>query len=206
MNTKDPAVFEIMTVCTGNICRSPLAEVMLRTSLADLPAHISSAGVFGLDAAKMTPEAQRLAVQSGVAPELAAAHRSRALSEHHLASPDLILAMAREHRRRVVELAPARLRFTFTVREFARLAADVTDADVAAAATAAGADPSARVRAAVGAVAAQRGMSHPPADPAEDDVVDPYRRSWTTYERSAAQLAPGIRQVVRIMRLAVPAA
>lgn len=196
-------MFEILTVCTGNICRSPLAEVLLRTRLETFGARVSSAGTQGLDSVPMTPEAVRLADELGAAVDLAEAHRSRYLTPLELESPDLILAMSREHRRRVVELAPARLRSAFTLREFARLAADITDDEIRTAAAAAGDDASARVRAAVAAVAGMRGMSAPPADPADDDIVDPYRRSWETYQLSASQLAPAIEQVVRVMTLAV---
>lgn len=199
----DRSVFEILTVCTGNICRSPLAQTLLQSRLADLHPIITSAGTQGLDAAPMTDEARRLASELGVADELSAAHRSRYLTELDLASPDIILAMSREHRRRVVELAPHRLRSTFTAREFARLANDTSDADIVQAADAAGTAPSARLRAAVATVAGMRGASAPPADPAEDDVVDPYRRSWETYQRSAAQLVPAIDEVARVVRLAV---
>lgn len=196
---------EILTVCTGNICRSPLAEVLLRTELADLPVTVHSAGTQGLDSAPMTPEAQKVAEELGANPAFAAAHRSHYLTEADLATPDLILAMSREHRRSVVELAPSRLRAAFTAREFARLAAQLTDDEIAAAADAAGTKPEARFRAAVTAVASMRGMSAPPADPTDDDVVDPYRRSWDTYQRSAAQLAPAIDQVVRVTRIALSA-
>lgn len=196
-------MFEILTVCTGNICRSPLAEVMLRTRLEALGANVHSAGTQGLDSAPMTPEAQKLAAQLGANVEYADAHRSRYLTEAELTSPDLILAMSREHRRRIVEFAPSRLRSAFTVREFARLAADTADAEIVAAADAAGTDPSKRVRAAVAAVAGMRGMSAPPADPEDDDVIDPYRRSWNTYELSASQLSPAIDEVVRVVSLAV---
>jgi len=196
-------MFEILTVCTGNICRSPLAEALLRSRLAPYSPRVHSAGTMGFDASPMTPEAVRLAVGLGVAAELAEAHRSRYLTDAELRSPDLILAMSREHRRSIVELAPARLRSTFTVREFARLAADTSDADIAAASVAGGADGSARARAAVVAVAAQRGMSAPPTDPAEDDVIDPYRRSWETYQLSASQLVPAVDQVVRVMSIAM---
>jgi protein-tyrosine phosphatase len=113
--------------------------------------------------------------------------------------------MSREHRRKIVELAPARLRSAFTLREFARLAADTTDDEIAAASVVGGADGRARVRAAVAAVAAQRGMSAPPADPADDDVIDPYRRSWETYQLSASQLVPAVDQVVRVMSIAMTA-
>jgi len=153
----------------------------------------------------MTPEALRLALALGVPHDVADAHRSRYLTGAELRSPDLILAMSREHRRKIVELAPTRLRSAFTVREFARLAAGTTDAAIAAAAVTGGADGSARARAAVGAVAAQRGMSAPPADPVEDDVIDPYRRSWETYQLSASQLVPAVDQVVRVMSIAMTA-
>ena len=195
-------MFEILTVCTGNICRSPLAELLLRERLADLPGRIHSAGTYGLDAAAMTPEAQRLASLNGVDPEVAAAHRSQFLDESLLASPDLILVMTREHRRHVLELAPARMRVTFTIREFARLAAGAADADILAAAESAGLDDSARLRAVAALVASRRGMVTVPARPESDDVVDPYRRSWATYELSAGQLIPAVDEVVRVVRLA----
>lgn len=196
-------MFEILTVCTGNICRSPLAEVLLRTRLAEFAPRVHSVGTHGLDGWGMTPESQRLAVDSGVAVTLAQSHRSRRLAHADLVSPDLVLAMSREHRDRIVELAPARVQSTFTVREFARLALGVTDAEVGAAADASGGTPSARVRAAVQRVAEQRDTAAPPADPADDDVMDPYGGSQRVYELSAAQLIPAIDQVCRIVRLAM---
>lgn len=198
-------MFEILTVCTGNICRSPLAEMLLRSRLGSLAPRVHSAGTYGLDNAPMTEETQRLAAEHGIPADMTGGHRSRYLTDAYLSSPDLILAMSREHRRRVVELAPARLRSVFTVREFARLAGDASDDEIRAAAEAAGADAAARVRAASAAVAAQRGMSLPPAHPADDDVIDPYRRSWETYRLSASQLVPAIDQVVRVVTLAAPA-
>lgn len=195
---------EIMTVCTGNICRSPLAELLLATRLADLGAEVHSAGVRGLSAAPMTPEAIDLAIEYGVTEADADAHRSRFLTEAMLVSPDLILAMTREHRREIAELAPARLRSTFTVREFARLAASLSDDDVADAVANAGpgATPGDRVRAAAAAVAGRRGLLPPPADPADDDVIDPYRRDWSVYRTSADQLVPALTEVERVIRIA----
>lgn len=195
-------MFEILVVCTGNICRSPLAEVVLRGTLEQLGGRVHSAGTQGLDVAPMTPEAQRLVVAMGADAGAASAHRSRYLTAAHLDSPDLILAMSREHRGRVAQLAPARLRSSFTVREFARLATGIPDADIVSAVASAGPDAAARVRAAVAIVAARRGLSAPPDDPADDDVVDPYRRPWATYQLSAAQMSPGLDQVARVVSLA----
>lgn len=196
-----------MTVCTGNICRSPLAELLLATRLADLDPSVYSAGVRGLNQAPMTPEAIDLALDLGVAEEAADAHRSRYLTEGMLVAPDLILAMTRDHRRAIAELAPSRLRSTFTAREFARLAAAVSDEEIIAAADSAGpeATTGARVRSALAAIAAHRGLVPPPADAADDDVIDPYRRDWDTYQLSAQQLVPGIEAVERVVRLAASA-
>lgn len=191
---------EIMTVCTGNICRSPLAELILAKRLADLSPRVSSAGVRGLRAARMTPEAIELAVDAGVSAVDAAAHRSRYLTEPMLKSPDLILAMTRDHRRALAELAPARMRATFTVREFARLAATVSNDELRDAAV--GATPGARLRSVAAAVAAQRGLVAPPETPELDDVIDPYGQSAATYRLSADQLIPALAQVERVVRIA----
>ncbi|MAP64009.1 MAG: low molecular weight phosphatase family protein [Microbacterium sp.] len=194
---------ELITVCTGNICRSPLAAQLLQTRLADLDPRVTSAGTRGLRSARMTRESAYLAQHLGVPAEVSSTHRSRFLQENDLATPDLIIAMTREHRRDIAELAPARLRHTFTVREFARLAAATPDADLLSSAEAAGAAGGARLRAAAEVLAARRGLTPPPADPEDDDVVDPFRQEWSVYQRSAAQLVPAVDEVVRVVRLVV---
>ncbi|MEZ0140581.1 MULTISPECIES: low molecular weight phosphatase family protein [unclassified Microbacterium] len=195
-------MFEITTICTGNICRSPLAEQLIRAGLADLPGTITSAGTRSIVGAVMPEEAVTLATRYGVALDVATAHRSRQLTASLLETPDLILGMSREHRRSVVELAPVRLRAAFTLREFARLAADASDGELREAASH-HTDPSSKLRAAVAAVAGRRGMAPPALSPEDDDIVDPYRQSQATYERSGRQLVPAVAQVVRVVRLAV---
>lgn len=198
-------MFEILTVCTGNICRSPLAAQLLQTRLAPYGAVVPSAGTRGLRAAPMTPESAHLAVHLGVPAELSAAHASRFLTEAHLDSPALIFAMTRDHRREIAELAPARLRSTFTIREFARLAQTAPDDELRAAADAVGPDAAAKVRALGATLASYRGLAAPPDDPADDDVIDPYRQPWEVYQRSAAQLVPAVDEVVRVIRLGLGA-
>lgn len=196
-------MIELLAVCTANICRSPLAEGLLRTRLAPLSVSVSSAGTRGMTGREMTTDAAHLARRLGVAEHDVAAHRGRLLTESDLESPDLILAMTRDHRREIAGLAPSRLRSTFTIREFARLAGAMSDADLASAARAAGEDPSARLRGAAVAVAALRGLLPALADPADDDVVDPYGRPWEVYQLSAAQMLPAVDEVVRVVRLVV---
>ena len=194
-------MIEIFTVCTGNICRSPLAEQLLRARLADFPVTVESAGTRGRPAA-MTPDAKRLAEMYGVLAGDADEHRARFLTERMLAAPDLILAMARDHRRSIVELMPAKVQVTFTIREFARLAQAASPSDLEAAAQ--GADAKTRLRGILRHLSSLRGRIVPPKDAAEDDVVDPFGRSWNTYQLSAAQLVPAVDEVTRIVQLARP--
>lgn len=195
-----PRTVEVLTVCTGNVARSPLAAQLLRLRLAPLDVRVASAGTRPLVAEPMAPEAVRLAASLGIPAADSAAHRARWLSEEHVSGSDLVLAMTREHRTHVVELAPARVRAAFTVREFARLARDLPDTDVRATADTAGAEPHLRVRAVLALLAERRGELGPPAEPADDDVIDPYRRSRQTYELAAAQLVPAVGEVARVLR------
>lgn len=196
-------MIQILTVCTGNICRSPLAELVLQERLGGVGVQVSSAGIRARQDDRMPQEAAELAIAAGVPAEAAAAHGARYLTERLLEGVDLVLAMDREHRRAIVELAPGVLRTTLTAREFERLATATSDDEIRAGADAAGDDAGARVRGAVAVLTGQRGLVFPPADPADDDVVDPYRRSRTTYARSAAQLLPALDAVERVVRLAL---
>lgn len=194
-------MIEIFAVCTGNICRSPLAEQLLRARLADYPISVQSAGTRGRPAA-MTPDAKRLAEMHGALPGDPEEHRARFLTERLLTTPDLILGMSREHRRAIAELAPARVQVTFTIRELARLAREASDADLLAAAN--GADASTRLRSMLRHLSSMRGRVAPPADASDDDVIDPFGRSWQTYQLSASQLVPAVDEVARLVMLARP--
>ncbi|MFS0868159.1 low molecular weight phosphatase family protein [Microbacterium sp. 179-B 1A2 NHS] len=194
-------MIQILTVCTGNICRSPLAAQLLAHRMADIGVEATSAGIRARNGDRMPIEAVELAMGAGILGDTSNAHRARFLTEALLQDPELVLAMDRGHRREVVELAPGKLRATFTIREFERLAAVTSDDTIRAGAV--GADPRERLRGALAVLAGQRGLALPPADPADDDVVDPYGRSRETYARSGAQLMPGIDAVERVIRLAV---
>lgn len=196
----------IITVCTGNLCRSPLSAQVLRAQLAHLPALrtgqlvIESAGTHA-DAGQAMPEpAARWSQRLGGDP---ADHAARYLSETVLQGASLVLGMEREHRARVVGLAPQLLRRTFTLREFARLAAQFDDAALAQALDGpfVGGDPESRLAAVLGLLADARGMQHHAGDPADDDVVDPYQRSEQTYALAAEQMQPGLNAVARVIAL-----
>ncbi|MDQ1123338.1 arsenate reductase/protein-tyrosine-phosphatase family protein [Microbacterium trichothecenolyticum] len=198
--------FTILSVCTGNICRSPVAELILADALAGVAdVQVESAGTGALVAHGVPVPAQLLAAQRGID---TTAHRARQVDTSMIRGADLILTMAREHRRAVVEHVPAAMRRAFTLRELARIA-DVVEADVPAALAAANATTATQgMAAAVSLAAAMRGTVPPPASPEEFDIVDPYRRSDEVYAASFSELAPAADRVAGFLlhaaRLAQP--
>lgn len=197
--------FSILTVCTGNICRSPLAEQLLVNRLRDIPeVSVGSAGTQAMEDQPMFGVTQEIARSYGV--KNTDSHRARQVTELILESSDLILTMTREHRRAVVELSPRVTRRVFTIREFARLAEVTTNEALASETDLLGHSPAERLRAAVKAVTVGRSILPPVSDPAEDDVVDPYQREAAVHETSTHQLVPAVDAVASLLRRSVEGA
>jgi protein-tyrosine phosphatase len=109
---------KILFVCTGNICRSPIAERMLRLRSDELGLglSVSSAGTRALNGKAMHLESQRVLLERGID---ASDFRSRMLTEAIAGDADLVLGMTREHRAAGRQLAPIRWRKMFALREIA---------------------------------------------------------------------------------------
>ena len=94
----------ILLVCTGNICRSPLAAALLDRALAQRGIdgiEVASAGTGAWDGAPVSEGAYLVGLERGL--DLSA-HRARLLTRELVEDADLILTMARHHRARVDEL------------------------------------------------------------------------------------------------------
>jgi len=95
---------QILLVCTGNICRSPLAEALLERALAERGIEgfdVSSAGTGAWDGAPVSEGAYLVGLERGL--DLSG-HRARLLTRELVEAADLVLTMARHHRARVDEL------------------------------------------------------------------------------------------------------
>ncbi len=102
--TEQPKTTKILLVCTGNICRSPLAAALLQRALTDRGIEgmdVSSAGTGAWDGAPVSEGAYLVGLERGL--DLSA-HRARLLTRELIEEADLVLTMARHHRARVDEL------------------------------------------------------------------------------------------------------
>jgi protein-tyrosine phosphatase len=91
----------ILFVCTGNTCRSPMAEVIAREAAAARglgDVHVASAGVSAWDGASASDGALLVGMERGV--DLST-HRARQVTPEMVRDADLILVMSPQHRDRI---------------------------------------------------------------------------------------------------------
>ncbi|WP_258062421.1 low molecular weight phosphatase family protein [Arthrobacter sp. B0490] len=175
-------------VCTGNICRSPMAERLLQAQLDQrFPGQfiVESAGTGALVGSPIDPLVAAYIRDLGGNSD---SFSARQLVPEILANKDLVLALTREHRSKIVEMSPALLRRVFTIRQLSQLLNE-TNPDVSL-------TGAARWRAAL--PMALRARSRDLATTPEMwDVVDPYRRGNVLYQQMRAELAPAVERLGR---------
>jgi protein-tyrosine phosphatase len=195
---------QILAVCTGNVCRSPIAERLLQAGLdATRPSmfHVRSAGIHALAGRAMDARAAGLLrVFGGDSEGFVAAH----LTDEHLRDPSLVLAMSVEHRDRILSLAPRLLKRTFTVREMARVLRAVREDPALEIPRGSSAeDVEVRWQRLPHLLALKRYETRA-EDPLDDDVVDPYRREDAVYQQMGRELRPAIEAIVEFEAAAGP--
>lgn len=197
------AGFTILTVCIGNICRSPLAEQLLRARLADAGftngVTVSSAGLAAVVGAPMDTIPAEISTRLGGAP---ANHRGRQLNTQLSGEADLILTMTRAQRDEVVRRYPRALQKTFSITEFVTLLAQAdaapTATDSEARSSGATAGGRSRTFAAdawrerVRVLARKRGQAKLTA---LDDVKDPYLQPREVHEDVGQQISLAISHI-----------
>ena len=179
--------FRILTVCTGNICRSPAAERLLAIALGP-EVVVTSAGTGALVGEPIDSAMAELMRADGVPVEDFSA---RQLTEEHAREANLILAMTRDHRAQVVEIFPGAVRRTFTLLEFAHLASAVAQPG-----------PSGRVGTCLEAmlplVVSARSVSGNP--PNGQDIADPFRGSNDLFHQTYSSIFEAVETVMRSIR------
>jgi protein-tyrosine phosphatase len=191
----------VLLVCTGNICRSALAERLGRAYLDNLlgerssAVRLVSAGVQAVVDSAMHPDSAM--VLSGLGAD-AGDFRARQFAENMAAEADLTLTMTRRHRQDVLHRAPRVLSRTFTLREATDLLQVIGD-DVEPE----GADFRERATALVTAMAGARSRRHGGAD---DDIRDPIGQPLTVHQEVGEAIAGALLPVLARLAKLVPEA
>jgi protein-tyrosine phosphatase len=169
----------ILVICTGNICRSPIAEGLLRDALqrrfAERAPEVSSAGTSGLEGSGAMPESVVAAAELGVD---ISGHVARRLTSATADPPDLLLCMASEHREMLANGSDRDDR-VFTLKELVRLVETLP-------APASDAGPDNLPDRIAGANAARRAGAVPPSR--DDDIADPLGQPLEAYRAIAWEL------------------
>ncbi|GAA1469092.1 hypothetical protein [Microbacterium thalassium] len=184
--------FSILTVCRGNIHRSPLAACLLETWAGwYLPAAVSesvSVRSAGLTAPVGEPMGRRVQKVVRALGADGSHHRATQITEDLIASSDLILVASRSQQQQVLSYVPAALRRTFTLREAGRIAATLPVPSPPHA-------PSDLV-AMVSAMADHRTA---PMNPADDDVLDPQGEGDDAYQQMVREEVPAVVALARTL-------
>ena len=105
----------VLIVCSGNTCRSPLAAAILADKLAHLPEFadtvVQSAGTSAWDGTPASEGSYLVALERGL--DLSS-HRARMLTADQVRDADLILTMSEAHVRRVAALGGEQKVYTLT--------------------------------------------------------------------------------------------
>jgi protein-tyrosine-phosphatase len=171
-------------VCTGNICRSPMAEALLSARLAErgIDARVSSAGTLAWGG-PATGSAVIAVRELGAELE---GHLSQPLTGELVDAADLILGMTRDHAWRATTLGADAGDRTFLVGELVRL----------------GALAGARAEGESVRAWTQRVARHRPEGPIgrmADEVADPVGEPLSVYRATAARLDRDLRLVADLL-------
>lgn len=114
---------KLIYVCTGNTCRSPMAEVIFKNLDQESEVKVFSRGLVVLFGEPINPKAEIVLKKHDLEINN---HISKGLKESEIDDTTLILAMTQAHQRKIMEAFP-NAKDVFTIKEYAGESGDVVD-------------------------------------------------------------------------------
>ncbi|WAM33161.1 low molecular weight protein arginine phosphatase [Caldicellulosiruptor morganii] len=109
---------KILFVCTGNTCRSPMAEYLLKDKLRKMNIdniEVESAGLSAFFPQKASKNAVLVMNELGID---ISSHVSRLISEDMIKESSLILTMEKYHKEAIINMYPGAMDKVFTLKEY----------------------------------------------------------------------------------------
>ncbi|MCD6176758.1 MAG: Sua5/YciO/YrdC/YwlC family protein [Candidatus Cloacimonetes bacterium] len=116
---------QILFVCTGNTCRSPIAKCLAKRIITEkeIKFRVTSAG-FTTDGMPISENSNYVLALHGID---ASEHTSTLLNEESLRKSWLVLTMTANHKNKILQLYPASASKVYTLSEYTGLSSDITD-------------------------------------------------------------------------------
>ena len=181
-------MLRVLVVCTGNICRSPIAHGLLEDRsrrLTDGQIEVRSAGTWARRGSPATSEAVAAAEELGIDVH---GHRSTPFARELADWGDLVVTMTGEQREEVLQAAPDARSKTFTLKELVSLLDSLPDAEDVPIG-----EPT------LERIGAANRLRDVPGRPTlvDEDVVDPLGLSQLTYRAVAHEIEGLVDGLVR---------
>ncbi len=114
-------MYSVLFVCTGNTCRSPMAEHMFKKMLMEYrlaeEVSVRSAGLSSVTGQHISHNALKVLVRRGL--QHVERHRARRVSHEQVSGANLVLAMTMDHKREIIRRFPEAVDKVYTLLEYA---------------------------------------------------------------------------------------
>lgn len=105
----------VVFVCTGNVCRSPMAEALFRYKAKDQPFEVTSAGIAAWEGSSASLNAILAMDEIGID---ISSHKSKPITAELIRQADFIICMAHHHLSTIISQFPEATEKTFLISEF----------------------------------------------------------------------------------------